>query len=261
MNGGIGGALGISEERCAELVAANWSRWVGLVPALARVPMPCSLEGWLAGVPRPQSDAVLVGLAQLADPAGLDDHDAAYVLAWVLHAGADSLIARYRDMSRDIDHHVASLLWIEIRTFPWRTKHWLAANIKLNVQRRLLLEFGRAKQLDNHNRTLLFTDLVPPEEFSRLPVTTEESPREELECFLDEACARRRITDLERRLLLDFVDAAHLTPRSGPRSSSRLFGDACSDLVGRKWGMSGRKARRLAREALDALTAATSEAA
>lgn len=202
MNGGIGSALGISEARCAEMVAANWTRWVSLVPALARVPMPCSLERWLAGVPRPQSDAVLRGLAQLADPAGLNEEGASYVLAWVLHAGADSLIARYRDMSEDIDHHVASLLWIEIRTFPWRTQHWLAANIKLNVKRRLLLELDSAKHLDNHNRTLLVTDPVPPDEIGRLPLAAPQTPREELECYLDDACARRRITDLQRRLLL-----------------------------------------------------------
>lgn len=260
MEGGVGRALGISEARCAELVAANWTRWVALVPALDEVPTPLALESWLKRVSRPQADVVLRGLAELAAESGHDDPDAALVLAWVLHAGADALIARLWDISEDIDQHVAAFLWIEIRTFRWRSARRVAANILLRVRQKVLVEGGDPAQVHNHSRVLARTRPMSPERLRGLPEVVEETPRNELEQFLDIAVERRVITNLERRILLDLVDAAEVRPVR-LRANSRLLGDACCDLVGRRWGMSGRKVRRIAKVAIDALTASICRAA
>lgn len=260
MDGGVGRALGITEERCTELVAANWMRWVALVPALSQVPMPCSLERWLKRVPRPQSNQVLRGLAELAAESGHNDRDAAFVLAWVLHAGADALIARLWDVSEEIDQHVAAFLWIEIRTYPWRRQRRVASSILLRVRQKVLVEGGNPAQVRNHSRVLAITRPVSPERMCCLPSPLDESPRDDLEDFLGRAYSRRVITNLERRILLDLVDAAKVRPVR-LRANSTLFGDACCDLVGQRWGMSGRKVRRVAKAAIEVLTAWTSAAA
>ncbi len=80
MASGVGRALGISEEACAELIAAHWERWKAVAPALAVVPDPQALEAWLKEQQRPVADGVLHGLAELAAESGRDDHDAALVL-------------------------------------------------------------------------------------------------------------------------------------------------------------------------------------
>ena len=142
MDSGVGRALGISEESCADLIEAYWERWKALVPALGCVPEPQSIEAWLKDVPRPVADGVLCGLVELAAETGHDDRDAALVLAWMLHPGADALGIRLSDLGSDVFQHVAAFLWIEIRTFSWQTKAHVAANVLLRVRQRVLLEYG-----------------------------------------------------------------------------------------------------------------------
>lgn len=264
MQAGIGQALGISEERCAEIVGAHWSQWVELVPALACVAIPQELEAWLRLAPHAVGDRVLRGLAQLAAEDGHNDTEAALVLAWVLHAGADAVIARLWDMAVDIDQHVAAFLWIEVRSFPWRTTGRVAANISRRVRKRVLVELGDQKQLDNFDRTLAATEFVEPTEITRIaPAIVEaigETPREELESALAHARRNQVITDEEQRMLLDIVDAAHLHPVR-TRANTRLLTDAGTDIVGQRWGVSGRKIRRLAKASIEALAAFYSDVA
>lgn len=100
----------------------------GVGSGLTRAPDPQGFEEWLKHQPRPAADCVLRGLVELAAKDGRDDRDAALVLAWMLHAGADALAVRLFDMGTNIHQHVAAHLWIEIRTFPWRTQGRVAAN-------------------------------------------------------------------------------------------------------------------------------------
>jgi hypothetical protein len=264
MEAGVGRILGISEERCEELLATNRQRWVAIAPTLAQVPAGSSLEDWLANASRPAADRVLTGLAQLAAESGQDDLDAALVLAWALRPGADALIARLRDMSPEIDQHVSAHLWIEIRTFPWRTRERVAANILMRVRQRVLIEMDDAGQLDQHNRTLKGTRPVAPDLLVGLASTAaeaiDETPRAELEHALAWGCRAGVITEVQRRLLLDIVDAAHTRPIH-LRANTRLLSDAGTDLVGQRWGMSGRKVRRLAKASIEALAAAVASAA
>lgn len=259
MGSGVGRALGISEETCADLIAAHWERWKVLVPTLACVADPHSLEAWLKHQPRPVSNKVLRGLTELAAQSGHDDTDAALVLAWVLHAGADALSVRLWDIGTGICQQIAALLWIEIRTYGWQKQSWVAANILLRVRRKVLVEAGNEAQVHNHRRTLAVTDPLPPEVMNSLPVELAETPLDELERALEWACDRDIISEFHREILLGLVEAAHVCPVRS-RANSRLFGDAVTDLVGQRWGITGRTVRRVAKDAIRALAAAYSSA-
>ena len=264
MGSGVGRALGISEEGCAELIGAHWQRWQALVPALSRVSDPQGLEQWLRVVPRPEADGVLCGLAELAAESGCDDTDAALVLAWVLHPGADALAVRLFDMGRDVVQHVAAFLWIEIRTFPWQTRSHVAANVLLRVRQKVLVEFDEPRQVDNHDRALARTDPTSPEVLQLLSPALadllETTPRDRLEEVLAWGCEHRVITDSDRQMLLDLVEAAGVHPVR-QRVSTALLSRSGTEMVGRSWGISGRSVRRLAKASIDALAAAVGQVA
>ncbi len=259
MGSGVGRALGISEEVCGNLIAAKWDRWTALAPALGDVPEPQSLESWLKDADRPEVDAVLLGLAGLAAESGEDDTDAALVLAWMLHPGADALAVRLFDMGRDVCQHVAAFLWIEIRTFSWQTKSRVAANILLRVRQKVLLEFDEPGQVNNHDRAQALTDPTSPEVLQQFGPAVmdiiENTPRDRLDEVLAWGCEHGAITDADRLLLLDLVKAANVHPVRR-RASTALLSSLGTEMVGESWGMSGRSVRRSAKASIDALAAA-----
>jgi len=257
----IGGALGISDESIVELMTAHWDRWKVAVPALARIPEAGALEGWLREAPRPVADGVLCGFAELAAETGRDDRDAALVLAWMLHPGADALSVRLSDLGHDVVQHVAAFLWIEIRTFPWQSKSHVAANILLRVRQRVLIEYGATSQLENHDRALARTATIPPHLLQDLGSgAIVDAPREQLEDVLAWACEGWVISNRERRLLLALVDAASAHPVR-ERASTALLSRLGTEMVGRSWGISAREVRRSAKASIEALAAALGHAA
>lgn len=264
MASGVGRALGISEASCADLIAAHWSAWEALVPRLGEVADPQRLGAWLRNSARPDADRILLGLAELAAESGYDDTDAALVLAWMLHPGADALAVRLFDMSQDVFQHVAAFLWIEIRTFAWQTKARVAANILLAVRQKVLIEFGEPGQLDNHNRALARTAPTSPDVFQQSsPALTDilqNTPRDQLEEVLSWGCEHGVIADRDRLLLLDLVEAASLHPVH-KRASTALLSRAGTEMVGECWGISGRSVRRFAKASIDALAAARGQVA
>lgn len=261
MASGIGRALDISQESIGELIEAHWDRWKLAVPVLARVTDPQALDAWLKEAPRPAGDEVLCGLAELAAETGRDDRDAALVLAWVLHPGADALSIRLCDLGHDVVQHVAAFLWIEIRTFSWRTKSHVAANILLRVRQRVLIEYGATSQLENHDRALARTATIPPQLLQDLGSgVVVDAPREQLEDVLAWACEQWVISNRERQLLLALVDAAGAHPVR-ERASTALLSRLGTEMVGRSWGMSAREVRRSAKASIEALAAALGHAA
>jgi len=261
MASGIGRALGISQESIGELMEAHWDRWKFAVPVLARVPDPQALDAWLKHAPRPVGDQVLCGLAELAAETGHDDRDAALVLAWMLHPGADALSIRLCDLGHDVVQHVAAYLWIEIRTFPWQTKSHVAANILLRVRQRVLIEYGATGQLENHDRTRARTATIPPHLLQDLGSgILVNSPREQLEDVLAWACEHWVISNRERLLLLALVEAASAHPVQ-ERTSTALLSRLGTEMVGRSWGLSAREVRRSAKASIEALAAALGHAA
>ena len=264
MASGVGRALGISEDVCADLIVGRWDGWQARVPALSCVPSPQSLEQWLKETPRSDTDKVLRGLAELAAESGYDDTDAALVLAWLLHPGADALGVRLLDMGRDVYQHIAAFLWIEIRTFPWQTKGRVAANILLRVRQKVLIEFDEPRQVDNHDRAQARTDPTSPQVLQdlrpELADILEDTPRDRLEDVLRWGCEHRIISDADRLMLLDLVEAANTHPVR-QRASTALLSRGGTDMVGEAWGVSGRSVRRVARASIDALAAAVGQVA
>ena len=264
MASGVGRALGVSQEICADLIAEHWERWQTVVPTLRSVPEPQGLELWLKHQPRPSADAVLRGLAELAAQDGHDDRDAALVLAWMLHAGADALAVRLFDMGSQTYQHVAAFLWIEIRTFAWQTKARVAANILLRVRRHVLLEFDEPGQVANHDRALELTSLVSPQVLQHLSPAladiVDTTPRDRLDDVLSWGCEHQVISNRERRLLLALVEAASVHPVQ-QRANTALLSRSGTAMVGQSWGVSARTVRRSARGAIDALAAAVGQVA
>ncbi|MGV8910698.1 MAG: hypothetical protein ACOH1Y_17110 [Propionicimonas sp.] len=96
-----------------------------------------------AGSPR-ENDPLLLRLAELAHVDGGASLDAAAVLAKLVLPGA---AARLRGLSRlrsrkVMEEHAAAVLWIACRTFPFRTRHWVATTISWQVYRNTLHELG-----------------------------------------------------------------------------------------------------------------------
>lgn len=262
MASGVGRALGISEESCADLIAAHWERWVSTVPALGCVPEPQSIEAWLKDVPRPVADGVLCGLVEVAAETGHDDRDAALVLAWLLHPGADALGIRLSDLGSDVFQHVAAFLWIEIRTYSWQTKTHVAANVLLRVRQRVLLEYGATSQVQNHDRALALTAPVSPDLLQGLKPrgALELTSRDQVEEVLAWGCEHWVISNRDRRLLLALVEAASAHPVR-QRASTALLSRSGTEMVGRSWGISAREVRRSAKASIDALAAARGQVA
>ena len=128
-------------------------------------------------VDREASDEVLLALAMLAAPDGGDDIAAAAALAKCLLPGACRLAGWLstlppREVFRDsqpvmagawsaverVNELVASQLWIEVRTFPWRRRSKVAANILINTRVGVLREVGDFFYVSRADRTWANTD-------------------------------------------------------------------------------------------------------
>jgi hypothetical protein len=97
----------------------------------------------LIGSPR-ENDPLLLRLAELASVDGGASLDAAAVLAMQVLPG---VAARLRGLSRlrsrrVLEEHAAAVLWIACRTFPFRTRHWVASTISWQVYRATFHELG-----------------------------------------------------------------------------------------------------------------------
>ena len=174
----VGDQLGIDENsELLDQARRKWPEWVASDPRVDVVAEFDDLRAWLPSVDRDASDEVLLALAMLAAPDGGNDIAAAAALAKCLLPGACRLAGWLstlppRVVFRDsqpvlagawsaverIDELVASQLWIEVRTFPWRRLRKVAANILMNTRvrraprgRRLLLCLPRRPHLGQHD--------------------------------------------------------------------------------------------------------------
>ena len=97
--------------------------------ALAGASDLAGLPDWLWHATPAEADRALLHLAFLAARDGGDDLAAAGVLAWVLLPGAQAIVRALARTTSVIDEVVAAQLWVQVRTFPWRTGHRVATNI------------------------------------------------------------------------------------------------------------------------------------
>lgn len=236
--------------------AETWQQWCRQHPILGRFANVDELRDWVRSAPAEESGEVLWALAHLAAEDGGDDLDAARWLAWLLLGGITLLGRRLRGVGH-LDHQLAVALWLEVRTFPWRTRRRVAGNIYHSVRARVLTDAGRSRRREDPGRHLLLVpsplDLQPF--FPEPP--TDEDPADELADLLDWACETDVIPATRRALLQCLVQAWHHTDAQAKRGPHQgLLSREVTLEVARRSGLSPRTVRRHTADALAALSAA-----
>jgi len=307
----VGDQLGIDENsELLDQARHRWPEWVILDPRLDVVAEFDGLRAWLPSVDRDASDEVLLALAMLAGPDGGNDIAAAAALAKCLLPGACRLAGWLstlppREVFRDsqpvlagtwsaverIDELVASQLWLEVRTFPWRRLRKVAANILMNTRVGVLREVGDFFHVSRADRTWANTTLV--ESFSsgdladadggawsttemptqRVagalfhrpeiladqsgPDREEPSAAAELLELLTWACEHDVISAADRYLLLCLVEEAdRVETRNLARGCGGLLSNEVSSRVAPRLGVSEATVRRHGSRSVRALAAA-----
>jgi hypothetical protein len=307
----VGDLLGLDEGgELLEHARARWATWAADDARLRVVDDLVDLRDWLSTVERVEADRVLLGLAMLAAPDGGDEVAAAGALAKCLLPGACvtaervcQLVAKGQlsatfdgPVGQRVDELVASQLWIEVRTFPWRRLTRVASNILMNTRAGVLYELGDNARLWRTDRTWANTsalaavtrgDFDParlgsidgdPGTSSReltlagfhpellagaMPTPDadpERTPLDQLLEILAWACGHRVITTSDRHLLLVLVEeAARVKTNRTGRGRCGLIGNELSLRVAPRLGVSGSTVRRRAARSMAALAAAVPE--
>ena len=306
----VGDQLGIDENsELLDQARRKWPEWLASDPRLDVVAEFDHLRAWLPSVDRDASDEVLRALAMLAAPDGGNDIAAAAALAKCLLPGACRLAGWLsalppKEVFRDsqpvlagtwsaverIDELVASQLWIEVRTFPWRRLRKVAANILMNTRVGVLREVGDFFYVSRTDRTWANTTLVESfssgdltdggvaRYFSEVPTErvasalfhrteiladrsqpdqVEPTPKEELLELLTWACEHQVISAADRTLLLCLVEEAdRVETRNLTRGYGGLIGNQLSSRVAPRVGVSEATVRRHASRSMRALAVA-----
>lgn len=300
----VGDQLGLEENsELLDQARRMWPRWVAADGRLGVVDKFDDLRAWLPTVDREEADEVLLALAMLAAPDGGDDVAAAAALAKCLLPGACNLagwlsLLPPKEVFRDsqpvqpgawwaverIDELVASQLWIEVRSFPWRRLNKVAANIIVNTKVGVLREVGEFFYVARADRTWAHTTLLesfslgdtewsdgerPPSvrasgALAHEPGTLasgkgeeELSAAAELLELLAWACENDVISEADRSLLLCLVEEAdRVETRNLGRGYGGLIGNDLSVRVAPRLGVSQATVRRNASRSVRALAEA-----
>lgn len=216
------------------------------------------LREWLQCASVKESDDVLCVLARRAAMDGGRDRDAAVALAWALLPGACLLAKRWIRGTDDIDFVVAEQLWIHARTFAWRSKRKVAANILLDVQRAVLAELGIAAYQSKAERAAAY--LVPVADLETIQWRNQDrlSPAQQLHRLLVRAVDRGDITTDDHQFLLTVLDVAseYGPPQGHTRNLEGFSSNDFTELVAARIGLSGRTVRRRLQACIAALQAA-----
>ena len=289
--------LGLSSPGTNELIRQaqqRWPDWCRSDPRLAVVTDPLQVSRWTMSAERGRADGVLHALATLAAGGGRTDDDgrshcpgddggdcagddgrggdgrgseggdraAAMTLCWTLLPAAKSLAHQLRGLTPEVDEAVASQLWVEARTFPWRRLRKVAANIRANTRAGVLRQCSDRTRARTDRTWSLTRPVDPTAPFwatldDPTDVVEEPTASEELLDLLGWACRQDVITSQERALLLSLVQAAEGTvvTRSG-RGGGGLMANETSEHVAREWGVSPVTVRRRARRSMSALAEA-----
>lgn len=238
----------------------EWPNWGSRHPQLQGVGDLLEVRRWarrdVAG-----GNAALHTLAMMASPTGEDDPVAAGALAWVVLPSACRLAHQLRQLTPDIDHMVASQLWIEVRSFPWERLVKVWANVTLNTRREVLHHLGVAGRTNRREGTWARTVPVdtddPCWEVPAPPPDERPDPAARLATVLSEAIRREVVTEQDVTLLLDLARTSH---RIGLSRVGCVRGGLCaprvSALVAPHHGVSPSTIRRRAAIALTALAGA-----
>lgn len=210
-------------------------------------------------------DAVLHGLARLGNVEGDDLPEAAALLCHLLVPGVVSKVMRSwlpSVNSDELNVAAAEHLWIQCRTFPWRTHRKVAASITWSVRRLALADVGLT-EVSRRDRTWASTLVSEPARLERQlhavggpDIDRTDEPSAELAGLLAWAGQAGIVSGSDIDLLLVLVEAAR---RASPRraTTSGLLSAEVSQAVGDRLGIGASTVRRRVRRCLGILHAAT----
>ncbi|MBK9696728.1 MAG: hypothetical protein IPO80_04745 [Propionibacteriaceae bacterium] len=215
-----------------------------------------SLRRWLRETDPQVVDRFLVSVAGWAAVDGGNDVMAAKLLAWALLPGAARLARELRVLSAEVDHLVASRLWIEVRTFPWQRRSRVAAWILRQTKNGVLADCQVPSRLRRHDPAWFMVD-PSPRSMAAIPAAVAPlDSRGELLLLLEWAVEEGVITADDRLLLLGLVQASDLEPERRSCTMAGLLAHRVSGTVGDALGVSARTVRRRASRCLRALAEA-----
>ncbi len=240
---------------------AGWPYWQETHPCLAVCPDLLDLPGWIREADPARADEVLLCLARLSATDGGNDPAATVALCWLLLPGACRLAATLTGVTSRVDEAVAAQLWIQARTYRWRTGHRVAANILANTRKAILRDLGLAGPEHSWSRT------VPADHLERLVARAKIAPAgDEAAVYrahglLDHAQALGVLKQGDRAFVLDLAAAASGNDSTRDRRGyAGLLGEGACATVAARWGVSRSTVVRRAKRTVGALRDQQSEA-
>ena len=155
------------------------------------------------------ANQVLLALARLAAEDGGNDREAALVLAWLMLPAAATVARQYQDGDPDIDAIVAGQLFIQVRTYPWRTR---PGSVGAGIGRDLRRHVGRELGIQSGQRLVA----VDPVVLDTQPADPEQGEVAEVAvaALLDDAERAGAIDAGQRQLLEDVLAQADALSQS-----------------------------------------------
>jgi hypothetical protein len=261
------------EDDCllVQQIRERWSTWSAHDERLGAVAEFEEFRDWLRTAGVEERDDALYALAWMAARDGGDDVIAGAALAWALLPGAATLAARLAGFSPRIDDLVAAQLWIEVRSFPWKRRHRVAANILLSTRAGVLHDLGETGQVIRTDRVwattfLLFGSLLEGDDVLTgrardglsVDFHADPTPAQEVEALLGWGVGEGLISDLDRRVLIELIDEAETTTPTRVRTANGgLGGREITRRVGSRLGVSPATVRRHVTSSVAALAAAS----
>lgn len=248
---GIAELLGVDEDHLRQVVAERCGDWLQLVPAGGVASSAEALDAWRRDARPGRVNVLLMALAHQAAVDGLDDSDAALVLAWLMLPAALRVRQELSWVQGPLDESIAAQLWVEVRTIPWRRPHRVAPRIAWRLRDAVRSDLS----VSTRDRVL---DL-PVAELPERPVAdADESAGDQLGELLDWARAAEVITDADRVLLDRLLSTIRQLDEAGasPRSNRvyGLGGDRVAALVAEQLGVNLRTVRRRTAKVIAALS-------
>ncbi len=213
-----------------------WPTWQERFPALRGVAFPADQTAFLDAHPRAEVDQVLLCLARLAAVDGEDCRVATALLCWIVIPGVSTMAGRLqgRRPRSDLDHLVASALWVRAKAVNWRTGQKVAANLIYNVENDVRSQFAPPRL----NVVLCGSVLDLPDQELEEPGR---DSRDELDDALRVARRAGKISPTDTHLLR--LVLAELTAHPTRVSSSGVMAVDTSAAVGRVLGRGSRAVR------------------
>lgn len=270
--------LGLEDDGLlVQQIRERWSTWSAHDERLAAVAGFDELRDWLRTADVEERDDALYALACMAAKDAGDDRFAGAALAWALLPGAATLAARLAGFSPRIDDLVAAQLWLEVRSFPWKRRRKVAANILAATRAGVLLDLGDIGQVKRSDRVwvntkLLGHEFIQCERWATTEADLDDKTRErlsvgfyaeptsaqEIEALLAWGVREGLISERDGVVLTELIDEAETTvPARGRTANCGLGGREITRRVGDRLGVSSATVRRHLNSSVAALAAAS----